>query len=60
MLIQQLRALESNGVVRSIVRDEAPPHVEYELTSVETDLATALRPTRLGSTVVPHRPCPGG
>ncbi|MFF4733564.1 winged helix-turn-helix transcriptional regulator [Streptomyces mirabilis] len=42
MLIQQLRALESDGVVRRIVYDEVPPHVEYELTSAGAELATAL------------------
>lgn len=42
MLVQQLRALESDGVVRRIVYDEVPPHVEYELTSAGAELATAL------------------
>ncbi|MBA6434303.1 winged helix-turn-helix transcriptional regulator [Streptomyces sp. GMR22] len=42
MLIQQLRALESDGVVRRIVYDEVPPHVEYELTPAGAGLATAL------------------
>lgn len=42
MLIQQLRALENDGVVRRIVYDEIPPHVEYELTSAGAELTTAL------------------
>ncbi|SNX88575.1 HxlR family transcriptional regulator [Streptomyces sp. TLI_55] len=42
MLVQQLRALESDGVVRRIVYDEVPPHVEYELTPAGVELATAL------------------
>lgn len=42
MLIQQLRALESDGVVRRIVYDEVPPHVEYELTPAGAELAMAL------------------
>ncbi|MEU0446611.1 winged helix-turn-helix transcriptional regulator [Streptomyces tendae] len=42
MLVQQLRALESDGVVRRIVYDEVPPHVEYELTPAGAELVTAL------------------
>ncbi|MFI1584479.1 winged helix-turn-helix transcriptional regulator [Embleya sp. NPDC020630] len=42
MLVRQLRALESDGVVRRIVYDEMPPHVEYELTPASTELATAF------------------
>jgi len=42
MLIQQLRALEHDGVVRRIAYDEVPPHVEYELTPAGAELATAL------------------
>ena len=32
MLIQQLRQLENDGLVRRIVHHQAPPKVEYELT----------------------------
>jgi DNA-binding HxlR family transcriptional regulator len=42
MLIQQLRALEADGVVRRIVYPEVPPHVEYELTPAGTALTPAL------------------
>ncbi|WP_406637606.1 winged helix-turn-helix transcriptional regulator [Amycolatopsis sp. WGS_07] len=42
MLIQQLRALEADGVVRRIVFPEVPPHVEYELTPTGTALTPAL------------------
>src|SRR5690242_1326529 len=42
MLIQQLRALEGDGVVRRIVHPEVPPHVEYELTGAGRALTAAL------------------
>ncbi|WP_413810652.1 winged helix-turn-helix transcriptional regulator [Streptomyces sp. OE57] len=42
MLIQQLRALEADGVVRRIVYPEVPPHVEYELTPAGAALTPAL------------------
>ncbi|GAA3369373.1 hypothetical protein GCM10017744_088800 [Streptomyces antimycoticus] len=42
MLIQQLRALEKDHVVRRIAYPEVPPHVEYELTADGRALATAL------------------
>jgi DNA-binding HxlR family transcriptional regulator len=42
MLIQQLRALEADGVVRRIVYPEVPPHVEYELTPEGIALTPAL------------------
>lgn len=42
MLIRQLRALETDGVVHRMVYPEVPPHVEYELTSAGRALATAL------------------
>src|SRR5262245_52740493 len=42
MLIQQLRALEADGVVRRVVYPEVPPHVEYELTAAGVALTPAL------------------
>ena len=40
MLIQQLRDLESKGIVTRMIYQEVPPRVEYSL----TDLGKALRP----------------
>jgi DNA-binding HxlR family transcriptional regulator len=42
MLIQQLRALEADGVVSRIVYPEVPPHVEYALTPAGEALEPAL------------------
>lgn len=42
MLIQQLRQLESDGVVQRIVYPEVPPKVEYRLTPWGQDLCPAL------------------
>jgi DNA-binding HxlR family transcriptional regulator len=42
MLIQQLRALEADGVVQRIVYPEVPPHVEYALTPAGAALEPAL------------------
>ena len=42
MLIQQLRQLEGDGVVRRIVHHQVPPKVEYELTGWGQDLCPAL------------------
>ncbi|MEB8338237.1 winged helix-turn-helix transcriptional regulator [Streptomyces endophyticus] len=42
MLIQQLRALESDGVVQRIDYDEVPPHVEYQLTAAGRALSPSL------------------
>lgn len=42
MLIQQLRALEADGVVERIVYPEVPPHVEYALTPAGAALEPAL------------------
>jgi DNA-binding HxlR family transcriptional regulator len=42
MLIQQLRQLESHGVVRRIVHHQVPPRVEYGLTDWGEALCPAL------------------
>lgn len=44
MLIQQLRNLEVDGVVRRKVFQEVPPHVEYSLTSFGLTLRRSLGP----------------
>lgn len=44
MLIQQLRELESDGVVHREVYPEVPPKVEYSLTDFGVSLNTALEP----------------
>lgn len=46
VLIQQLRELEADGVVRRKVFHEVPPHVEYSLTPFGASLRTALGPLR--------------
>jgi DNA-binding HxlR family transcriptional regulator len=42
MLVQQLRQLEADGVVRRIVHHQVPPKVEYCLTNWGQDLCPAL------------------
>lgn len=42
MLIQQLRQLERDGIVRRIVHHQVPPKVEYGLTDWGQDLCPAL------------------
>lgn len=42
MLIQQLRQLESDGIVRRIVYHQVPPKVEYSLTDWGQALCPAL------------------
>lgn len=42
MLIQQLRQLEEDGVVRRIVHHQVPPKVEYGLTAWGQELRPAL------------------
>lgn len=44
MLAQQLRELESDGIVHREVFDEVPPRVEYSLTEVGVALNAALVP----------------
>jgi DNA-binding HxlR family transcriptional regulator len=42
MLIQQLRELERDGVVRRTVHPQVPPKVEYDLTELGRALCPAL------------------
>ena len=42
MLIQQLRDLEKDGIVRRTVHPQVPPKVEYALTSFGQALCPAL------------------
>lgn len=43
MLIQQLRYLQTHGVVHRTVYPEVPPKVEYRLTALGLDLRPALQ-----------------
>jgi DNA-binding HxlR family transcriptional regulator len=43
MLIQQLRGLERDGIVRRTVHPQVPPKVEYELTKFGQALCPALQ-----------------
>jgi DNA-binding HxlR family transcriptional regulator len=42
MLIQQLRQLERDGIVRRVVHHQVPPKVEYGLTARGQELCPAL------------------
>jgi DNA-binding HxlR family transcriptional regulator len=44
MLIQQLKGLESDGLVVRTVHAQVPPHVEYSLTALGKSLNIALGP----------------
>ncbi|MEU2256237.1 helix-turn-helix domain-containing protein [Nocardia xishanensis] len=44
VLAENLRQLESSGVVHREVYPEIPPRVEYSLTPIGHELAAALRP----------------
>ena len=44
MLIQHLKELTDDGVIRRIDHQKVPPHVEYELTEFGQSLAKVLAP----------------
>ncbi|MEQ8829779.1 MAG: helix-turn-helix domain-containing protein [Alphaproteobacteria bacterium] len=44
MLIQQLKELETHGIVKRTDYKEIPPRVDYDLTPLGRTLAEALRP----------------
>lgn len=44
MLIQHLKELADDGVIRRIDHQKVPPHVEYELTDLGKSLASQLAP----------------
>jgi DNA-binding HxlR family transcriptional regulator len=44
MLIQQLREMQSDGIVARKDYQQLPPHVEYSLTALGVSLGEALRP----------------
>jgi HxlR-like helix-turn-helix len=49
MLIQQLRELERDGIVRRAVYPQVPPKAEYDLTHLgEGDVPGARRPAGMG------------
>ena len=42
MLVQQLRELEQDGVIRRVLYHQAPPKVEYELTDYGRSLKSTM------------------
>ena len=44
MLIQQLKELEADGIVKRVDHGEIPPRVDYSLTKLGQTLAQALAP----------------
>ena len=44
MLIQQLRELQADGIIKRVDFKEIPPKVEYSLTPLGQSLAEALQP----------------
>lgn len=44
VLIQQLKQLEADGIVKRVDHGEIPPRVDYSLTKFGQSLATALAP----------------
>ncbi|WP_127144969.1 winged helix-turn-helix transcriptional regulator [Pelagibacterium montanilacus] len=59
MLIQQLRQLEKDGVVRRIVHHQVPPKVEYCLTDWGQALCPALDALLTWATTRPEDAVPG-
>jgi DNA-binding HxlR family transcriptional regulator len=55
VLTDNLRQLESDGIIRREVFPEVPPRVEYSLTALGEDLADALRPLEEGETAIATR-----
>ena len=53
MLIQQLRALEQDGVVERIDYRQVPPKVEYRLTTLGQDLEPALNALHAWAAALP-------
>jgi DNA-binding HxlR family transcriptional regulator len=66
MLIQQLRALEADGIVHRQVHHEVPPRVHYSLTPFGQSLNDALLPLgdwgeeHMERIVATRRPVPAG
>jgi DNA-binding HxlR family transcriptional regulator len=44
MLIQQLREMEADGLIKRVVFHEVPPRVEYSATKLGTSLNVAMGP----------------
>ena len=55
MLIQQLRALEEDGVVERIDFQQVPPRVEYRLTLLGQGLESALNALHTWAAALPAR-----
>jgi DNA-binding HxlR family transcriptional regulator len=55
MLIQQLRALEDDGVVERIDYKQVPPRVEYRLTPLGRGLEPALNAPHAWAAALPAR-----
>jgi DNA-binding HxlR family transcriptional regulator len=55
MLIQQLRALEQDGVVERIDYQQVPPKVEYRLTTLGQRLEPALNALHAWAAALPAK-----
>ncbi|WP_230983086.1 winged helix-turn-helix transcriptional regulator [Inquilinus limosus] len=60
MLIQQLRQMEADGIVRRIVHHQVPPKVEYALTDWGQALCPALDAILTWAEQRPAAPAEGG